>query len=98
MNSSFLECSAPSAASHGWRSILAGREILRQRLSLVVGNDENIKVWEDPWLSLDQPCCPIGPSPSDATTLPVSDLLCRLTNSWNKEMIKRYLPHYEEMI
>lgn len=26
-NSSFLDCPAPSAASHGWRSVLAGRDI-----------------------------------------------------------------------
>ena len=29
-NSTFLECSVPLTASHGWRSILAGRDLLRK--------------------------------------------------------------------
>lgn len=39
-NQSFLECQIPSNASHGWRSIIAGREILRQGLSWAVGDGE----------------------------------------------------------
>lgn len=32
-NSSFMDCQAPTSASHGWRSILAGRKILKLGLS-----------------------------------------------------------------
>lgn len=35
---SFLDCTIPTSASHGWRSILAGRDILRKGLSWAVGN------------------------------------------------------------
>lgn len=75
-NSSFLDCPIPSTASHGWRSILAGRELLKKGLSWTVGNGERIRVWQDPWLSCDAPLTPIGPSTLATTNLMVSDRLC----------------------
>lgn len=61
-NSTFLDCSAPLTASHGWRSILAGRDLLRKGLSWAIGNGESIRVWGDPWLSFKTPMQPLGPS------------------------------------
>ncbi|KAG2310775.1 hypothetical protein Bca52824_022332 [Brassica carinata] len=81
--------------SHGWRGILAGREILRKGLGWVVGSGEKIRVWSDPWLSCSSPLTPIGPTDS---ALLVSDLLCPISNSWDKEKIQKYLPQYEECI
>lgn len=43
-NSSFLDCTTPSSVSHGWRSILVGRELLRKGLGWNVGNGESIRV------------------------------------------------------
>lgn len=59
-DSSFLDCPVPSSASHGWRSILAGREILRKGLSWAVGDGETIRLWNDPWLSFKLPSKPTG--------------------------------------
>ncbi|XP_048630385.1 uncharacterized protein LOC125603339 [Brassica napus] len=50
-----LTCSAPSAASHGWQSILVGRDLLAKNLGWIVGNGDSIKVWDDAWLTLDAP-------------------------------------------
>lgn len=52
---SFLDCPVPSSASHGWRGILEGRDILRRGLGWVVGNGDKIRVWQDPWLSCAAP-------------------------------------------
>jgi len=41
---SFLDCPIPTTASHGWKSILAGREILRKGLSWAVGDGESIRI------------------------------------------------------
>ena len=54
-NSSFLDCVAPASASHGWRGILAGREVLKKGLGWVVGNGKSIPVWSQPWLQLETP-------------------------------------------
>lgn len=60
-NCSFLDCPSPETASHGWRSVLAGRDILRKGLSWAVGNGDTIRLWDDPWLSFQRPMQPIGP-------------------------------------
>lgn len=95
---SFMECSIPAAPSHGWRSILAGREILRKGLSWVVGDGESIRVWGDPWISFESPLQPMGPPTQTEQSLKVKDLLCPLTNRWSIEKIRGTLPQYEDLI
>lgn len=85
-------------ASHGWRSILAGREILRKGLSWAVGDGENIRLWYDPWLTFDTPSQPMGPPSRDSQLLKVSELLCPLTNKWDVEKIRRLIPQYEDSV
>lgn len=97
-DSSFLTCTVPATASHGWRSIIAGRELMRKGLSWVVGNGESIRVWEDPWLSFSSPSRPIGPPLESAYSLRVSDLLCPLLNLWDISRIREHLPQYEDFI
>lgn len=97
-DSSFMECSVSASASHGWRSILEGREILRKGLGWAVGDGEKIKLWTDPWLSFEAPVAPIGPCSEAASVLRVSDLLCPISNTWDVMKIRSYLPHYEEKI
>lgn len=97
-DSSFMQCTIPAAASHGWRSVLAGREILRKGLSWVVGNGDSIRLWDDPWLSFKAPCKPIGPPPLGACNMRVSDLLCPISNRWDIDKIREHLPQYEESI
>lgn len=95
-NSSFLECTAPSSMSHGWRSILAGREILKKGLGWIVGCGDKIRIWQDPWLSCETPMRPFGPANESNTDLCVSDLLCPLSNTWDRDKIQALLPQYED--
>lgn len=97
-NTSFLDCVPPASASHGWRSILSGKEVLKKGLGWAVGNGENINVWRDPWLSCSFPKAPIGPPTEESALLKVSNLLCPISNTWNHDNIRRYLPQYEEII
>lgn len=95
---SFLDCPIPTTASHGWKSILAGREILRKGLSWAVGDGESIRIWDDPWLSFDTPLRPMGPAHMATQSLLVKELLCPLTNKWNLGEIRRIIPQYEDFI
>ena len=73
-----LDCHCPSSASHGWRGIIWGRDLLQRGLGWSVGNGAQIKVWSDPWISLSEPITPIGPPPSiESKSLMVSDLILR---------------------
>lgn len=93
--STFWDCTIATNASHGWRSVLAGREILKQGTGWEVGNGESIHVWGEPWLSLAYPLGPMGPPTAGSSTLMVSDLLCPLTNTWRRDLVGLHLPQYE---
>jgi len=98
-SSSFLNCSAyPSSASHGWRGILAGKELLRKGLGWSAGQGDNIKVWSDAWLSPLIPFLPIGPPTLDNKALLVSDLICHDLKMWDITAIGKHLPQYEDQI
>lgn len=97
-NSSFLDCVAPASASHGWRSILARREVLKKGLGWIVGNGKSIPVWSQPWLQLDRPSTPIGPPTLENANLCVADLLLPNSSEWNVQAIREHLPQYEENI
>lgn len=95
---SFLDCPIPSSASHGWRGILAGREVLKLGLGWVVGDGKNINVWKDPWLSTSSPLRPIGPPCADNKTLRVIDLISPVSLDWDVTAIRTHLPQYEDTI
>ncbi|WZY83148.1 hypothetical protein YC2023_029532 [Brassica napus] len=98
LSEEFLECSAPNASSHGWRGILAGREILRKGLGWVIGDGSSVNVWRDHWLSTEKQLCPIGPATAENQDLRVCDLFTSGTVEWNQEMLQLHLPAYEEHI
>ncbi|KAG7536993.1 Zinc knuckle CX2CX4HX4C [Arabidopsis suecica] len=95
----FMEASVnPVVASHGWRSILLGREILKLGLGWSVGNGKNISVWSDSWISLSQPQKPLGPPTRLNKNLMVNELLLPGSIEWDVSAIRSHLPHYEETI
>lgn len=97
-SSSFLETSPTTAASHGWRSILKGRDLLLPNLSKAIGNGQNTNVWNEPWLSPSHPRCPMGPPNREHQHLLVADLLCESTKEWNKGLVLQLLPHEADNI
>lgn len=97
-SSSFLDCSSPSSASHGWRGILIGRDLLCKGISWSIGDGSLVRVWQDPWLSLTLPQVPIGPPTLHNSSMLVKDLLCPATMEWNRGVIRDNLPQYEEDI
>lgn len=96
--SAFLQATAPQNASHGWRGIMAGKEVLLKGLGWIVGSGENINIWNDPWLATDKPTAPIGPPTAANRNLHVSDLIHTYSNEWNLSAIREHLPQYEAQI
>uniref|UniRef100_M4EYE7 Reverse transcriptase domain-containing protein n=1 Tax=Brassica campestris TaxID=3711 RepID=M4EYE7_BRACM len=97
-DSDLLTCSAPNSSSHGWREILAGRDIIKKGMGWNVGSGRNIKVWSDKWLATDSQLCPIGPPTESDRELRVSDLMMANSTDWNVEEIRRRVPVYEAHI
>ncbi|XP_056863940.1 uncharacterized protein LOC108850255 [Raphanus sativus] len=97
-DSSLLDCSSPNSASHGWRGILWGRDLLIAGLGWSIGNGETVNVWRDPWLSPQTPTRPMGPPTRENQELRVSDLILGQSNEWNLQAVRQHLPQYEDLI
>ena len=90
----FLQVDTPKAASHGWRGILVGRDLLLTNLSKAIGDGESTRVWKDPWLNMDEPLRPVGPMQEVHQDLCVADLLCRETLELNIPKKLSILPQH----
>ena len=49
-NSDFIHATLGNNPSYTWRSIMAAQSIVREGLRWRVGNDREIRIWEDKWL------------------------------------------------
>lgn len=98
LHSPFLQVLSPVSASHGWRGILVGRDLLLQGLGWAVGSGREIGVWTEPWLSTIEPLSPMGPPTWESKDWRVSSLLLPGSNEWNLNAIRTILPQYEETI
>lgn len=96
--SGFLETPVSNGVSHGWRSILVGRDLLLKGLGWALGSGTLVSLWRDPWLSISEPITPIGPPTLATQDWSVSKLIDPITNDWNLSLIKETLPQYEEAI
>lgn len=93
----FLDALVPSVCSHGWRSILHGRDLLKENLGKAIGNGQNTRVWRDSWISTTSPLKPYGPIHEAALNLRVSDLLTD-DLKWNTSRINKFLPELTTQI
>lgn len=94
----FLDSKVPNSASHEWRSICIGRDLLKPNLGKLVGNGLNTPMWKEPWLSTAKPFTPTGPATEETQHLTVSHLFHPETCEWNREIIQDILPEYAKDI
>lgn len=88
---SLLTVNAPTNCSHGWRSLLHGRDLLKGYLGKAIGNGCTTSVWKDTWVSLTSQVKPYGPIAEADMDLTVSDLLTD-DMQWNTKRLKEVLP------
>lgn len=96
--SPFLDCKVSPTASHGWRGICLGRDLLKSQLGKVIGSGANTLLWYEPWVSLSKTTTPMGPPTELSQHLTVANLLYPVSKSWNRDMIRKLLPAYEQDI
>lgn len=82
---------APSA-SHGWKGILKGRDLLINHLGKAIGDGESTSVWKDAWIDPNSSLKPLGPLQENDQDLLVADLLSRETKEWNTAKVLNLLP------
>ncbi|XP_058181170.1 uncharacterized protein LOC131299601 [Rhododendron vialii] len=91
-NLSFWDAPCPNAASWAWRSIVAGRTILKKGWRWSVGDGSSIDIWKDPWLPRSLSFKTLSPPPlADSPFYDinrVADLIDDETHWWNFALIK----------
>jgi hypothetical protein len=92
----FLEAGLGSSPSKIWRSILDGRDVLRQGLIRRIGTGEETNIWDVNWLPHDGLLRPVT-CILDTNTREKPQLVCDLIDatsmSWNQELLQEvFLP------
>lgn len=78
--------------SYAWRSIMHGRELLKEGLAIKLGDGRDTKVWMDNWLLEPVPRPPRYRMDAVVDlTLTVNDLFDMNTNSWNIGLIHQLI-------
>ena len=95
---SILQASEASVMSHGWCSVLTGRDLLLKKIGWAIGDGLSISVWHDPWLSTSKQERPMGPPTEQSVNLRVVDLMTEDGKQWNRMKLQLLLPDYEEKI
>lgn len=84
---SILEVVAQPGASYTWRSILLGRDLLKEGIVWRIGDGTSVRVWTDPWIprgSSRQPATHQG----HAIVSKVSELINPVTDQWNEALVR----------
>ena len=91
-HSSFLDCSVGVRPSFAWRSMLHGRDLMKQGLLQEVGNGEESRVWLDNWLLTSIPRPPRYHQDAIVDlTLRVSDLIDGQTGTWDHNLVRQLI-------
>ncbi|XP_062024673.1 putative ribonuclease H protein At1g65750 isoform X2 [Rosa rugosa] len=85
--------------SYTWRSILAGRELLRNGLRFQVGRGDTIRLWTDPWLPLPYTFRPFSLPMEGTEDWLVSDLIDLEAKEWMEDIVTElFSPEEAEII
>lgn len=85
---SILQASPRPGMSYTWRSILKGVQILKDGMIWRVGNGENIRIWDDPWIPRDWTRKPITCRGTNLVTR-VNELIDPYTWEWDEPLVRQ---------
>jgi hypothetical protein len=85
---SILTAVCPKSGSYTWKSILHGRDLLREGLVWRIGNGSAVKVWEDNWIPRTGLMRPYGQISGSESVSKVEDLLLPDGQGWNEAKLR----------
>lgn len=94
-----MEAADSQASSYAWRSILKGREVLKEGMRWRVGDGTTIRIWADPWLPSDFLRYVSSPVVPDFEEAKVVSLIDPITNEWHLATLQNlFSPRDAELI
>lgn len=89
---SILEATEQKGMSYTWRSILRGRDLLKEGIVWRIGDGTQVNAWTDPWLPRGSTRRPIAHQ-GLAIVSKVHELINPVTESWDEELVKELFTH-----
>jgi hypothetical protein len=86
-NVGFLNVGCPKNASFTWKSIMHGRELLKEGFIWRIGDGSSISVWDDNWIPRESAQRPLGQKPGTEVAR-VEELLLPNGIGWNEEKLR----------
>lgn len=89
-NNNFINACLGRRPSYAWRSIIFGRNLLKQGMKHLVGNGQTINVWSEPWLEDVNGLCrpPLGRQRLFNVNLKVADVINHQTGRWDERIME----------
>lgn len=84
-NAHFRSVNCSPSASHGWRGLLLGPDLLVSRLRNAIGNGISTNLWKEAWISTKSQLRPFGPCREQNQDMIVADLLTHDSSCWIKK-------------
>lgn len=85
-----LEAGSRRKASHGWKSILYGKELIKSGMRYVIGDGTSINTWTDPWIPVHPPRPPRALSETELSSR-VSNLLLANRSNWDETKLRELI-------
>ena len=87
----FLEATAGNHASQIWRSLVEGKEVLKQGLIRRIGSGERAHAWNDNWLPRDYAMMPFACISKDPPPVRVADFMESASATWKLNRLQEYM-------
>ena len=93
-----MEAKTLNNASYAWKSIIKGRDIMKQGAVWRIGLGNSIQVWRDNWLPVKNNPRIISPKLKEGGTVWISDLINPVYRTWWEEVIDQVFYDFEATI
>ena len=95
----FIHASIGHNPSYKWRSLISAQSLILEGMQWRVGNEENIKVWQDRWLPQGSTYSVISPRMFLSGDTMVADLIDSNIGKWKNEVIDNlFIDHEADLI
>lgn len=84
----FLTADIGSRPSQIWRSILEGRDVLKQGVIRIIGNGQTTNIWNDNWIPRDSTMRPVVQSPQGPVL--VAELIDPVNKVWREDVLAEH--------
>ncbi|KAM5560293.1 hypothetical protein ABKV19_021457 [Rosa sericea] len=92
---SFMAAEMKKGSSYTWRSIMAGREVLRQGVRYQVGDGSTIFLWHDPWMPMPSSFRPFSPIMEGTENWVVADVIDADDKEWVVDVLSELFTEME---